>query len=195
MHGGIAELPDGSQVIRRRIALVAIKTVTRILRVQLAHLPVPRHLGDYRRRRNRRTALVAVHDATLSHQQIRECGTRPPARHPASGASDITARRIACSDAWWMLMVSISAGDASATAHASACERDLLEQILALGRRNRFRIAEPRNMPIGMQHDRARHHRPGQASAADLVHTAHPVEAQPAQDVLERACRGDSVID
>ena len=91
-----------------------------------------------------------------------------------------------------MLMVSISSGEASATAQASARAVICSNSSSRSAAGTVFESLSQANMPIGMQDDGAGDDRAGQASPADLVDAAHAVEAQLPQDVLERACRGDA---
>src|SRR5688500_3726880 len=73
--------------------------------------------------------------------------------------------------------------------------RDPLEELLTFGCRNGLRIAEPRNVPIGMQHDGACHYGAGEAPSAYFVDAADAVEPEFAQYVLERACCGNASHD
>ena len=63
-------LPYGVDVALRQIAFMDGKAVLRISLVVFHHDPVPRHLGDNRSRRNRRTLAVAVDDGLMRHRQV-----------------------------------------------------------------------------------------------------------------------------
>ena len=69
--------------------------------------------------------------------------------------------------------------------------RDLLVEPLALERGDGFRVADPGDVAIGVEHDCRRHDRTRQTSAPDLVHAGDRVEPHPPDGVLERAKRAD----
>src|SRR6476646_460117 len=70
MHLGVAEPRNGVKMIGRRVAFVAIKSVTRVQSVQFDHLPVARYLRHNRRGGDCRTPAVAVQHAALRHWQL-----------------------------------------------------------------------------------------------------------------------------
>src|SRR5262245_27995364 len=64
---------------------------------------------------------------------------------------------------------------------------DLHEQFFPFCSRHRFRIADPGNMPGGIEHHRRRDHRTGEAASTDLVNAGHVTEPDAAQRVLQRS--------
>src|SRR5436190_13184635 len=71
MRFRIAKSCNGVEMIRGRVALVAIEPVPRVEAMKHEHLTIARHLGDDRRRGDRRTPPIAVQHAALRHRQIR----------------------------------------------------------------------------------------------------------------------------
>ena len=120
MQWRIAVPRDGGQVFGGGVALVTVVAVARIASVQREHLAIARHLGDDRCGGDRRAPAVAVQHATLRDHQSPGMRKASTSTMSGSGAMAITARRIASSEARWMLIVSISAGSAQATDQASA---------------------------------------------------------------------------
>ena len=63
---------------------------------------------------------------------------------------------------------------------------------LALRGGHRLRVADAGNVAVGMEHDRGRHDRSGQAAAPDFVHARHVAEPDAPERVLERAHGGNA---
>ncbi len=64
---------------------------------------------------------------------------------------------------------------------------DLVEEALAVRGRQELGVGHARDVPLGPQHDRRGHDRPGQAPAAHFIDTRHVHVSQPPQLVLDAA--------
>ena len=167
-------------MVGRRIPLVAIEAVARIVGVQSIHQTVPCDLRHDRCGRNRGTLPIALHHATLRHGQRRNAKRIDEhrvwkGRQRQHGPLHRLQRGLVNVDRVDLL----GARPRQPPSHRPRDDR-VVEPIAAYSRQ-RLRIRQPRNMPSRIEHDGARHHRPGQAAAPDLVDardTHEPVAPQ-----------------
>ena len=130
-------------------------------------------------------------DARAAPSAGRECGRRRPARSPGSGASEQHGplhrpqRRLMDVDACR------SRRGCGRDAPGDRARGDLLVEPLALERGHGLRVADARDVAVGIEHDGRRDDRPGQAAAADLVHAGDVDEPHAPERVLQRAERAD----
>ncbi len=120
----------------------------------------------------------------IGNDGIRNASTKTAS---GSGASESTARRIAWSVAWWILMRSISSGSTDTTAHETHLRQISSCKPLALRGRAGFRVGEAVDAAIGMQDDGAGHDRAGETAPPHLVNARHRYEAVAVEAVLNVA--------
>ena len=135
-------------------------------------------------------AAVAVQHATLGHRQIGH----------AKGVDQHEIRqRLELEDAPLHrakgCLVDIDGVDLAA---GSGCDTprdgvpgDLVVEFVPLQRRHSLRVADARNVAVGIEHHCRGHDWPGKTAAADLVHTCHVHEPHPSDGVLHCAESAD----
>ena len=114
VHIRIPESRDRVEVVTGRVALVLVEAVARIPRVQscIIRSRVTFAMIDAAAIAVQRESPWITARCAISRSGIRKAST---STQSGEGASTSTARCIARSDAWWMLMESISSGWAAAT--------------------------------------------------------------------------------
>ena len=173
---------QGVQVHSRGITLVPGNAVAGVLRIQQLHLAITADLGQDRGRSNRGHLTVALDHRSARHLQFRATvavDQRQLGCHAQAFDRALHGQHGGVENIQAVNLFNLGAGNAPGQGFLA----DFIEEFVATGFAEFFRIVQTQNRPRRIENHRSRHHRTTEWAATDLIDTGdqflHQGEIQP----------------